>query len=187
MFLRPCLRPVSLSAGRPVVLSSLLLALVLALSGCAKKEAAPEPLRAVRTIKVESGSVAALQEFSGEVKARTETRLSFRVGGKLLRREVDLGDAVRPGQAIAQLDPADLKLGQEAAAAGLRAAQVQAEQSAADLKRYRELHEQGFIGAADLVPDHLRDHRRAVIFDHHHLHPVIQGKAADGICGSGQR
>ena len=64
MFLRPCLRPVSLSAGRPVVLSSLLLALVLALSGCAKKEAAPEPLRAVRTIKVESGSVAALQEFS---------------------------------------------------------------------------------------------------------------------------
>lgn len=150
MFLRPCLRPVSLSAGRPVVLSSLLLALVLALSGCAKKEAAPEPLRAVRTIKVESGSVAALQEFSGEVKARTETRLSFRVGGKLLRREVDLGDAVRPGQAIAQLDPADLKLGQEAAAAGLRAAQVQAEQSAADLKRYRELHEQGFIGAAEL-------------------------------------
>ena len=76
MFLRPCLRPVSLSAGRPVVLSSLLLALVLALSGCAKKEAAPEPLRAVRTIKVESGSVAALQEFSGEVKARTETRIS---------------------------------------------------------------------------------------------------------------
>jgi len=144
------LRPVPVSGIRPVLLSSLVLAWALAMTGCSPKEVAPEPVRAVRTLRVEPGSVAAVQEFSGEVRARTETRLSFRVGGKMVSREVGLGDAVRPGQLIAQLDAADLRLGQEAASAALRAAQVQADQAGADLKRYRELHAQGFIGDAEL-------------------------------------
>jgi RND family efflux transporter MFP subunit len=126
------------------------LSLLALLAACSKPAPAPEPIRAVRTQKVSTESATAQQEYAGEIKARTETRLSFRVGGKLMSRAVNLGDEVKAGQVIAQLDPSDLKLGQDAAAAGLRAAQANWDQVSADLKRYQELHGQGFIGGAEL-------------------------------------
>jgi RND family efflux transporter MFP subunit len=135
-------------ARRPLVLGVALCAAVLA--ACSKPEAAPEPVRAVRTVKVGAESAATVLEYAAEVRARTETRLGFRVAGKVTSRSVDLGDEVKAGQVLAQLDPADLKLGQEAATAALRAAQANWEQTGADLKRYRELHAQGFIGNAEL-------------------------------------
>ncbi|TDM06344.1 MAG: efflux RND transporter periplasmic adaptor subunit [Ideonella sp. MAG2] len=49
-----------------------------------------------------------------------------------------------------KLDPQDLKLGAEAAKAGLLAAQTQYEQAEADARRYRDLRAQGFIGAAEM-------------------------------------
>ena len=89
-------------------------------------------------------------EFAAEVRARTESRLGFRVGGKLVRRNADLGDAVKAGQVLAQLDPQDLRLGQDVARAGLAAAEANHEQAAADYKRFKELREQGFISSAEL-------------------------------------
>jgi membrane fusion protein, multidrug efflux system len=143
------MRPRFFHARRP--LSMVLgLSVLTVLAACSKPEPQPEPIRAVRTQKVSTGSATAQQEYAAEVKARTETRLSFRVGGKLMSRSVNVGDEVKAGQVIAQLDPSDLKLGQDAAAAGLRAAQANWDQSSADLKRYRELHGQGFIGGAEL-------------------------------------
>lgn len=140
-------RPIRVRRPLPMALGLSLLAL---LAACSKPAPAPEPIRAVRTQKVSTESATAQQEYAGEIKARTETRLSFRVGGKLMSRAVNLGDEVKAGQVIAQLDPSDLKLGQDAAAAGLRAAQANWDQVSADLKRYRELFAQGFIGAAEL-------------------------------------
>ena len=114
-------RPIRVRRPLPMALGLSLLAL---LAACSKPAPAPEPIRAVRTQKVSTESATAQQEYAGEIKARTETRLSFRVGGKLMSRAVNLGDEVKAGQVIAQLDPSDLKLGQDAAAAGLRAAQA---------------------------------------------------------------
>ncbi len=57
---------------------------------------------------------------------------------------------VKAGQVLASLDPMDLRLGQQAASSGLEAARVNAEQAAADLKRFKELRDQGFISAAEL-------------------------------------
>jgi RND family efflux transporter MFP subunit len=110
----------------------------------------PEPVRAVRTLTVGSGSAQGTLEYAAEIRARTESRLGFRVGGKMTRRWVEVGQAVRAGQLLAELDPEDLQLGRQAAAAALRAAQVQADQAAADLQRFRELQQQGFISAAEL-------------------------------------
>lgn len=126
-----------------------LLAVVL-LVACSKPEPAPEPVRAVRTRVVDGQTAVGTLEYAAEVKARTESRLSFRVGGKLLARPVELGQAVRRGQLLGQLDVTDLGLGAEAAQAALRAAQVNLEQATADLKRFEELKAQGFISAADL-------------------------------------
>lgn len=143
------MRPRLIRARRPLSMA-LGLSLLTVLAACSKPEPQPEPIRAVRTQKVSTGSATAQQEYAGDIRARTETRLSFRVGGKLMSRTVNVGDEVKAGQVIAQLDPSDLKLGQDAAAAGLRAAQANWDQASADLKRVQELHGQGFIGGAEL-------------------------------------
>ena len=131
-------------------LHALLLAGVAVLAACSKPEPAPAPVRAVRTLTVAPQSAGGVQEYAGEVRARTESRLGFRVGGKIVRRDADLGDNVKAGQLLAQLDPQDLRLGQEAAKAALSAAQVNHDQAAADFKRFKELRDQGFISSAEL-------------------------------------
>ena len=131
-------------------LHALLLAGLAVLAACSKPEPAPAPVRAVRTLTVAPQSAGGVQEYAGEVRARTESRLGFRVGGKIVRRDADLGDNVKAGQLLAQLDPQDLRLGQEAAKAALSAAQVNHDQAAADFKRFKELRDQGFISSAEL-------------------------------------
>ena len=120
------------------------------IAGCSKPQPVAEPVRAVRTVTVTPQSVSTSREYAAEVRARTESRLGFRVGGKMTRRNVDLGDSVKAGQVLAQLDPQDLRLGQEAARASLAAAQAGFEQAQADFKRFKELRDQGFISSAEL-------------------------------------
>jgi RND family efflux transporter MFP subunit len=124
--------------------------LLLGLAACSRPAAVPEPVRAVRTVKVGAEALAGGVDYAGEVRARTESRLGFRVGGKLVRRAVELGDTVHAGQLLAQLDPQDLKLAQEAAQAGLLAAQTSHDQALADQRRTKELFDQGFVSAAEL-------------------------------------
>jgi membrane fusion protein, multidrug efflux system len=140
------------SAHRPAARATLLLFLALAslLAACGKAEAPPEPVRAVRTLTVGAEDAGGQLEYAAEVRARSETRLAFRVGGRVAERPVDLGDSVRAGQLLAQLDAADLRLSQEAARAGLNAAQITADQASADFKRFSELRQQGFISEAEL-------------------------------------
>jgi RND family efflux transporter MFP subunit len=120
------------------------------LAGCSREAPAPEPLRAVRVQTIQADSAGARHEYAAEVRARTESRLGFRVGGKIVRRNVDLGDTVKVGAVLAQLDPRDLRLGQEAARAALSAAQVNLEQATADYKRYKDLRDKDFISSAEL-------------------------------------
>ena len=119
------------------------------LAGCAPVAAPPEPLRAVRTVTVNATDAGGSPEFAAEVRSRTETKLSFRVGGKLVQRLVEPGQQVKAGQLLASLDPQDLRLGQDAARAALAAAQSSHALAAADFKRFKELYDQGFIGAAE--------------------------------------
>ncbi|MFZ2986446.1 efflux RND transporter periplasmic adaptor subunit [Ideonella sp.] len=123
---------------------------VATLAACSKKEPAPEPVRAVRTMVISDGQSQVGNDYAAEIKARTEARLGFRVGGKLLSRPVNAGDVVRAGQVLAQIDAQDFRLGEAAAQASLSAAQTSLDLAQADLKRYRELRDQGFIGAAEL-------------------------------------
>ncbi|HLL09601.1 MAG TPA: efflux RND transporter periplasmic adaptor subunit [Rubrivivax sp.] len=119
-------------------------------TGCSQQEPAPAPVRAVRTITVAGDSTAGTQEFAAEVRARTETRLGFRVSGKLVARPAEVGQHVKAGQLLAQLDAADLLLGRQAANAASRAAETNYELAAAEFKRFKELRDQGFISAFDL-------------------------------------
>ncbi|MEH0165168.1 efflux RND transporter periplasmic adaptor subunit [Roseateles microcysteis] len=134
----------------PQVRTALVVLALAVLAACSKQAPAPEPERSVRTLKLDSGSAGMVLEFAGEVKARTESRLSFRVGGKLLSRKVNVGDSVRQGQLLAQIDAQDLVLAQDAAKAGVLAARANRDQLGAELKRFIELRDQGFISAAEL-------------------------------------
>ena len=127
-----------------------LVSVSVALTACSPAEPAPEPVRAVRTLTVSAGNIDSVVEYAAEVRARTESRLGFRVGGKMTSRSAELGQRVMAGQALAQLDAADLRLGQDAALAGVRSAQVQLDLAQADFKRYNDLREQNFISAAEL-------------------------------------
>ena len=126
------------------------LTLVAALAACSKPAATPEPVRAVRILTVSAGQAGGTVDYAGEVRARVESRLGFRVGGKMISRPADLGDSVKAGQVLASLDPQDLRLGQEAARSSVQAARVNHEQALADFKRFKELRDQGFISTAEL-------------------------------------
>lgn len=130
--------------------TSLLLIGVVALVGCSKAPPQEDPIRAVKIITVGASGTSFDFEFSGEVRARTESNLAFRVGGKLMQRPAEIGQRVKKGQLLAQIDPQDYRVTADAAAAQLIAAQSNRDLAAADLKRYQGLHEQGFISAAEL-------------------------------------
>ncbi len=135
---------------RPRLLFLALLPAVAWLAACSPKPPAPEPVRAVRVMTVAPDAAGGVQEYAGELRARTESRLGFRVAGKMVARTAEVGQRVRQGQPLAQLDPADLKLQQDAAQAALRAAQAAYDFAAADFKRFEELRAQGFISATEL-------------------------------------
>ena len=120
------------------------------LAACSRPEPAPEPVRAVRTLTVASDSAGGVHEFAAEVRARTESRLGFRVAGKMIARSAEVGQHVKAGQTLAQLDGTDLKLGRDAALAATRAAQTNYELAGAEYKRYKDLRDQGFISGLEL-------------------------------------
>ena len=79
----------------------------LLLAACGKApEPKPDETRPVRVIRIGEQSATRSAEFAGEVRARHETRLSFRVAGKLTERLVEVGSTVKAGQPVARLDPA---------------------------------------------------------------------------------
>lgn len=126
------------------------LVLTAALVGCSKPEPAQEPVRSVKVMLVGAQAAEFRQEYAGEVKARSESRLGFRVAGKLLSRSAEVGQRVKAGQVLAQLDATDYQLGAQAALAQVQAAQTQYDLAAADFKRYAELRAQNFISNAEL-------------------------------------
>ncbi|HET8744093.1 MAG TPA: efflux RND transporter periplasmic adaptor subunit [Ramlibacter sp.] len=122
----------------------------LALAGCSRPEAAPEPIRAVKVITVSPSGLSQQQEFAGEVKPRTEARLGFRVAGKITQRQAEVGQHVHAGALLAQLDPQDYRLAADAARAQVAAATTNRDLAAADYRRYVTLREQNFISGAEL-------------------------------------
>lgn len=131
------------------------LALGAALAGCSRPEPPPEPVRAVKLLTVGASEVQAQRLFAADVRARVESRLGFRVAGKLVQRPVELGQAVRAGQLLAQLDARDYRLAVQAAQAQVAAATTQRDLAQADYERFAQLKAQNFISGAEL------DRRRA--------------------------
>lgn len=117
---------------------------VLVLSACSKE---PEPAvkieRPVLTMVAGSGAIVSGHTYSGEIRARYETQLGFRIGGKIIARLVDAGAQVKAGQALMRLDHGDTAL-------QLGSAEAQHQLAEADAKRFRELRDKKFVSQSAL-------------------------------------
>jgi len=120
------------------------------LAGCSKPVEKAEDIRPVRAIRLAADNVDVVAEFAGDVRARIESRLGFRVGGKIVARKVDVGTVVKRGQILMQLDPRDLQLAQAQSNAGLKAAESNRDLARAELRRYQELRDKNFVSQAVL-------------------------------------
>lgn len=131
-----------------------ILALV-SLSAC-KDEVSPQPsLRTVYALRAGEGQSGPVKgangaSFSGAIQAREQAPLSFRVPGSLLRRSVDVGDAVRAGQVLAVLDAGDQSAQANAIKAQLAAAQAQLQRARADQARYAKLAKDQLISRSTM-------------------------------------
>ena len=123
---------------------------VLLLGACSQKKETPEPIRSVKLITVGASDVNVQGEYAAEVKARIESRLGFRVAGKILVRQAEAGQRVQAGQVLAATDVQDYALAAQAAQAQVVGARSQRDLAAADYKRYEALLSQNFISAAEL-------------------------------------
>ncbi|GAB2507002.1 efflux RND transporter periplasmic adaptor subunit [Lysobacter humi (ex Lee et al. 2017)] len=109
------------------------------LAACSADSAPVEAARTVFVVHPTAGESGGALAYAGEVRAREESPLAFRVGGNLVERHVDVGDHVRRGDLLATLDPGDLQAQARAARAQLAAAQAQLQRARADQARFAAL------------------------------------------------
>lgn len=130
------------------VISSLCLAFMV--SACHQPTEAPPAPRPVWVMTVgETGGLIAAS-YTGEVKSRYESNIGFRISGKIISRAVNVGDLVKKGQLIAQLDPNDTRLNAQAAQADVQTAQANLSLAQAELERRQQLYRQQFISKSAL-------------------------------------
>ncbi|OYU44603.1 MAG: efflux transporter periplasmic adaptor subunit [Burkholderiales bacterium PBB4] len=122
----------------------------LTLAACTKPDAPVPSLTAVFVTTVHNDSSGSVRTLSASLRPRIESEVAFRVGGKVATRFVEVGQTVRAGQVLAQLDAADYQLGVAAAAEQLKTAQVDADQAVSDAARFKRLSADGSVGSADL-------------------------------------
>jgi len=116
----------------------------LALVSCGSEQAPPQEGRPVGVVTVEAGQIADDIKLSGEVQAKKDVGLAFRIGGRVLERPVNVGDRVKAGQVIARLEPTLERNALTAATAALEAARGEVSTTRSTFERQERLMAQGF-------------------------------------------
>jgi len=122
--------------------------LVLLLAACKEDKPVEQVIRPVKAIIVAEQAAERSRTFSGSVRARIESPLSFRVAGKITERFVNVGDKVAVGQVIATLDETDLKLSENSARAAVESARTRLDVARDALTRAKALLPNGYIPKA---------------------------------------
>lgn len=136
---------------RSIVLTLTALA-VFAAAGCSEKKAEgkTEEVRPVKTVQVGQAQSAKQLSYSGSVKSRYDVSMSFRVGGKILERKVEVGQHVGIGDLLARMDKTDYELSVTKAEADLDSASRQVDTYAINLKRAQSLFDQNVVSKSEL-------------------------------------
>jgi RND family efflux transporter MFP subunit len=129
--------------------AALVAAFALLLAACGSEPDADHGVRPVRVERVAARDTDTVATYSGEVRARVEVPLAFRVPGKVSERLVDVGATVKAGQVLARLDPQDLNLSTQSLEAQRAAAQADLDFTRAEHERFKELLERKLVSATD--------------------------------------
>lgn len=117
--------------------------------------------RSVRVQEVRADEAVSESSYTGVVRARYESDLAFRVGGKVVSRHVELGERVRAGQPLFRLDPEDYELAVKAAEADLAAAEAQVKYTVVEHDRRDRLRRTGATSLSEF--DQTRSDRDVAI------------------------
>lgn len=130
---------------------SLLLSLALAATGCGEKKTdKPAPPRPVRYLVVTNSAANPQTVRTGEIRAHDETTLAFRLDGRMISREVDIGARVHAGQVLASLESETGKNQLASARADVESARAAEQVAALNLKRMQALMPSGAIARTQL-------------------------------------
>ena len=114
------------------------LGLAMLLAACSNDEQTEQSLRPAMVVQPQPAA-ALVDSYPGEVRARFEPELAFRIAGKVSKRLVDVGDRVKKDQPLAQLDPQDVRLQLDASRAQVAAAEANLQTVRAERERYKTL------------------------------------------------
>lgn len=121
------------------------LLLAFALAGCGEDKRPPAkanlPVATAMAARVRVDNVMSL---TGEVRAHVQSDLSFRTGGRIARRLVEVGDRVSAGQVLATLETTEQATEVAARQAAVQAAEATLRQATSAFERQQELMTSGF-------------------------------------------
>ena len=110
-----------------------------------KVQAPVENPTIVQTMTVGKDTSSPEYTYSGEIRGRYESQLAFQVGGKITRRNVEIGSTVQAGDVLMEIDPKDVQQTVNSTAAQVASAQSQLRLAESNLKRYSQLYEEGAV------------------------------------------
>jgi RND family efflux transporter MFP subunit len=122
----------------------------LLLAACSKEEQPPEPVRPVLWLEAQALGQQQLGRFAGNIQARYESTLGFRVGGRIAQRLVDVGSEVKKDTLLATLDPTDQQNQVRASQGDLARVEAQWINAQANARRQQELFDRGVGAQAQL-------------------------------------
>ncbi|AVR37773.1 efflux RND transporter periplasmic adaptor subunit [Klebsiella quasipneumoniae] len=108
------------------------------------------PVRTVRYVVVGSEQTLPALERTGEIHAHDETILSFRTGGRIVTRSVDIGDRVNAGQLLATLENTTSQNQLDGAQADYEGAKASAQVAALNVSRMQKIMPTGAIARTQL-------------------------------------
>jgi multidrug efflux system membrane fusion protein len=126
-----------------------MLAVSALLAACSPDKPPAEVARPVRTVELRYDQAREANRYVGTVQSRHEVDQAFRVGGKVVQRQVDVGQLVKEGDVLAVLDDADYRLAEEASRQQHAAAVTQARQADSDQQRLDNLKNDGSVSVSD--------------------------------------
>ena len=119
------------------------------IGGCSEQQATSYPLLPVKVQPVKLVNYTPKVTLTGEISARVQSDLSFRVGGRIIERKVEVGTHVESGEVLARLDPKVQEADVEGANAGVQSAEAKLRQVTSNFERQQELLKTGFTTQRD--------------------------------------
>jgi RND family efflux transporter MFP subunit len=131
-----------------VMAAATLILIAASVAGCSKKVARTPDQRPVRTVTVESRADGETVSFTGQIRAKDQVNLAFRLDGRMIERHASVGDAIAAGQVVARLDSQNEQNGLRSAEANLASAQAALTQARLSFGRQQELLKNGWTPRA---------------------------------------